>query len=280
GDDDARVRLLLAYSALVLANLDFEQSARLLAEAESVAAAGDDPQIQFVVRGHAAFACVVKGESLRALELYEEAFNLLGESAPRDNFVLRRYLGALANRWMIVAETGRLEDASRECARLLALAEQACDLSYQCIAHLCLNRIGSYRGDAREALRHARAGIDAAERLGVMSFRIGSRTALGGALQLAGSPEEALAAREDAERLAARETVGPNQRIILLSRLAEAHAGLGKLDRALAFSQEAAALAGGTKRLGAADAFLARARVLLGAPDASDAAEIQSMLDA
>src|SRR5262249_57683353 len=59
-----------------------------------------------------------------------------------------------------------------------------------------------------------------------------------------------------------------------------AEAGVGRVDGARAFSEEAGALAGGTKRLGAADAFLARARVLLGAPDASDAAEIQSMLDA
>ena len=89
-----------------------------------------------------------------------QAFALLGDAEPRDSFVLRRYMGALANRWMMVAETGRLDEAVPQLERLLATAEGVSDLSYQCIAHLCFNRIALYRGDAAAAGRHARAAID------------------------------------------------------------------------------------------------------------------------
>src|SRR6185295_17045111 len=103
-------------------------------------------QIRFVVRGHAAFARVVRGETLKAIELYEEAFAFLGDAEPRDSFVLRRYEGALANRWMMCAETGRLDEAAPYIAKLLATAEAVSDLSYQAIAHFCFSRIGLYRG--------------------------------------------------------------------------------------------------------------------------------------
>ncbi len=278
GDHDARVRLLLAYSALVLQRLDYEQSAQLLAEAEAAAAEIDDPQIRFVVRGHAAFACVVRGETLKALELYEQAFAILGDAEPRDDFVLRRYLGALANHWMMRAETGRLDEAAPHIERLLAKAEAVSDMSYQCIAHFCSTRIGLYRGDAAAAIRHARAAIDVAERLGVPSFRAAARGVLGAALLLAGDPPGALAAMEDIERVSGHEALTPFQRLTLLARTAEIHAALGRLGDALALSEEAVRLAATTKRVPAIDAFLGRARVLLAVPDAP-ADEIERMLD-
>lgn len=278
GDHEARVRLLLAYSALVLSSSDYEQSAALLAEAEAAVAEIEDAQMRFVVRGHAGFACVVRGETLKALELYEQAFAILGDAEPRDNFVLRRYMGALANRWMMRAETGALDEAAPHLQRLLATAEAVSDLSYQCIAHFCFNRIGLYRGDPAEAARHARAAIDAAERLGVLSFRAAARGALGAALLLGGDPQGALAAFEDAERVGAHELLTPFQRVTFLARTAEVHVALGRLDRALELSAQAVGLAASTRRLPAADAFLGRARVLLALPDAPDA-EIDRMLD-
>ena len=162
---------------------------------------------------------------------------------------------------------------------MLATAEAVSDLSYQCIAHLCFNRIGIYRGDAATAARHARAAIDAAERLGVLSFRAGSRGGLGAALLLGGDPHGALAALEDAERIAALETLAPSQRLTLLARTAEAHAAVGRIESALRLSEEAVGSTGLMRRLPAADAFLARARVLLALPDTSEA-EIARMLAA
>src|SRR5437764_739595 len=91
GDLDARVRVLLAYSAQVLNTGAFERSEQLLAEAEEAADASGDVNLRFVVRGHAGFICVLRGEQLRALERYEEAFALLGDRVPTDGFFLRRY---------------------------------------------------------------------------------------------------------------------------------------------------------------------------------------------
>jgi tetratricopeptide (TPR) repeat protein len=97
-------------------------------------------------------------------------------------------------------------------------------------------------------------------------------------LLLGGDPQGALAAFEDGERLAANETVTPFQQVTLLARRAECYAAVGRLDDALALSEQAAALAASTRRLPAADAYLARARVLLAMPDAPEA-EIVRMLD-
>ncbi|MGH7821026.1 MAG: hypothetical protein ACREQ9_14780, partial [Candidatus Binatia bacterium] len=278
-DLDSRVRLLLARSALALADGDLDPSAALLAEAEEVAAASGDPELRFVVRGHAGFASVVRGEQLEALERYEEAFAILGDVRPRDNFVMRRYLGAATNRAMIVAETGRLRQAATELDQLTVLATAAGDLSYQCIAHFCRNRLAIYCGDSRAAVGHARDALEAAERMGLVGFRAGARLALGGAYLLGGNHADALAALEDAERTATADALAPSQRLTLLARLAEAHLGRGDEERALAISAEAAAGAGTTKRLGAADVFLARSRILLTADARKYAVEVARLLD-
>src|SRR5205823_12200510 len=131
--------------------------------------------LKFVVRGHAAYACVMRGEQGRALELYDEAFALLGYTVPTDSFVLRRYLGAGTNRAMILGESGRLDVATAEIERLHALALKSRDLSYECITDLSLARLGFYRGEARDALRHAEMGLDATERLGALGFRLVAR---------------------------------------------------------------------------------------------------------
>ena len=65
GDDDARVRILLAYSALILHDAQWEKSGELLAEAEAVVGGIDDPELKFVVRGHAGFTAVLRGDQRR-----------------------------------------------------------------------------------------------------------------------------------------------------------------------------------------------------------------------
>jgi class 3 adenylate cyclase/tetratricopeptide (TPR) repeat protein len=278
GDFDARVRILLAYSALVLEDGEFERSAALLAEAEDAAAATGNPALKFVARGHAAYACVMRGEQGRALDLYDEAFALLGDTVPTDSFVLRRYLGAGTNRAMILGESGRLDVATAEIERLLALALKSRDLSYECITQLSLGRLGLYRGDARDALRHGEMALDATERLGALGFRVIARMAIGAAHVLAGDYDQGLAVLEDAQRLATPESLGTTQHLQLLSRLAEAHLGRGDVERAMAIADQAAATARGVKRLAAATAFLAFARVR-GAAGVGHEAEIERALD-
>src|SRR5205807_3349530 len=155
GDLDARVRVLLAYSAQVLNTGAFERSQQLLAEAEEAADASGDVNLRFVVRGHAGFICVLRGEQRRALERYEEAFALLGDRTPTDGFFLRRYYGAATHRAMILGESGRIADADLEIRRLLDAARRTRDLTYECIAQLCLSRLSLYRGEGREAVEHA-----------------------------------------------------------------------------------------------------------------------------
>jgi class 3 adenylate cyclase/tetratricopeptide (TPR) repeat protein len=279
-DRDSRVRLLLAYSALVLHDGNLERSAELLAEAESVAADVDDPELKFVVRGHSAFACLIRGEQRLALQRYDEAFRLLGDVTPSDRFVLRRYLGASANRLMIVAEAGRPDEARAEAERLLAIAEESRDLPYICIVHFCFFRLASFLGHSAEALRHAREAVETAERLGALGFRATARFSLGGAYLLMRSFDEAIAVFDDARSIASPDVHGAGQWAGLLARLAEAHLGRGDLDRALALSAEAVAAAEGVRRLGVADVLLGRARVLLTAGRVEDADEIERTIEA
>ena len=280
GDSGSRVRMLLAYSALVLQEGHLDRSAALLAEAEEVAATTNDAELRFVVRGHAGFASIVRGEQREALKRYDEAFAALGDVRPSDSFVLRRYLGAGVNRAMIVAEMGRLDDAARELEALSGAARAAGDLSYQCIVELCICRLAIYRGESRPAIDHAREALEIAERMGLAGFRAGTRVALAAAYMLAGAPGEAIAALEDAERESAADLLAPSQRLTMLARFAEAHLARGDRAKALALSEQAVAAIGTTRRLGAADAYLARARVLLATEGATRAADVAALLDA
>jgi predicted ATPase/class 3 adenylate cyclase len=279
GDVASRVRLLIAYSALVLNERNFQRSAELLAEAESAVGGLDDPELKFVVRAHGAYAAVVRGAQLEALARYDEAFVLLRGRIPKDSFGLRRYLGALANQSMIVAEAGRLDDAERLVERFRTIAADARDLAYECIGHFSLSRIAMYRGLPGDALTHLPGAIETAERLGARGFRATARMAIGAAHVARGSYEEAIAALEEGRDMGSPEIVGPTQWIQLLARLAEAHLGRAENEQALAVSAEAVARAEGVQRLACVEAYLSRARVLLAAAPDTDPAEIERLLE-
>ena len=279
GDDDARVRILLAYSALVLHDAQWEKSGELLAEAEAVVGGIDDPELKFVVRGHAGFTAVLRGDQRQALERYDEAFALLGNVTPRDSFVLRRYLGAGTNRAMIIAESGRLAEATREIERIRRIALEARDVTYVCIADHCRGRLAIYRGAPSEALAHARAAFETAERLDAPAFRASARLFIGAAHLLEGNYDEAIAAIREAKTIATPEMIGPNQYLMVLARLAEACLGKGNWQRALELSAEAVTRAEGGRRLGSVEAHHARARVLIATSAERDADEIVRLLD-
>jgi tetratricopeptide (TPR) repeat protein len=135
-----------------------------------------------------------------------------------------------------------------------------------------------YRGDPPAALRHAREALSTAERLGALGYRAGARSALGAAHLMARRFDEAIAALEDAVAIASPDVQGLTNWSTLLARLAEAHLGRGDLEAALALSADAVAAAAASRRLAAADAFLARARVLL-ATD-GDRKEVERVLGA
>jgi adenylate cyclase len=279
GDDDARVRILLAYSALILYDAEWEKSAELLAEAEAIVSAIDDPELKFVVRGHAGFTAVLRGDQRQALERYDEAFALLGNVTPRDSFVLRRYLGAGTNRAMIIAESGRLAEAAREIERIRRIALEARDVTYVCIADHCRGRLAIFRGAPREALVHAHASLELAERLDAPGVRASARLFIGNAHLLEGNYDEAIAAIREAKSIATPEMIGPNQYLMVLARLAEACLGKDDRERALELSAEAVRRAEGGRRLGSVEAYQARARVLIATSAQRDADEIVRLLD-
>jgi tetratricopeptide (TPR) repeat protein len=162
----------------------------------------------------------------------------------------------------------------------LAIAKESRDLPYVCILHFCFFRLASYRGQAAEALRHAREAFETAERLGALSFRATARLALGGAHLLMRSFDEAIAAFDDARSIAPPDVHGAGQWSALLARLAEAHLGRGDLAKARSLSAEAVGAAEGLRRLGAADVHLSRARVLLAGGRVEDADEIERVIEA
>ena len=116
--------------------------------------------------------------------------------------------------------------------------------------------------------------------MGLAGFRSRALVALGGAHLLAGSPAEAMAALEDAQRTAAPDALSTRASA---SRCSPALPTLTSRwatwnGRSPSPLREAAA-SGSTKRLGAADAFLARSRTLRATGPAKYAAEIVRLLD-
>src|SRR5262249_588110 len=91
--------------------------------------------------------------------------------------------------------------------------------------------------------------------------------------------DEAIAAIREAKTIATPETIGPNQYLVILARLAEACLGKGNLERALELSAEAVTRAEGGRRLGSLEAHHARARVLIATSAERTADEIVHLLD-
>src|SRR5207237_5264118 len=89
----------------------------------------------------------------------------------------------------------------------------------------------------------------------------------------------ALTVLDDTAAMATLDTIGPNQNLMLQARIAEARFRAGDRERALAIVAAAAAGARGLKRLGAAEALLALARLLL-ASGSSRFADVEGALDA
>jgi tetratricopeptide (TPR) repeat protein len=222
---------------------------------------------------------VLRGEQKRALEHYDEAFELLGDTVPTDGFLLRRYYGAGTNRAMILGESGRLAEAASKMRSILEQARRSNDLTYQCIARLCLSRLSLYRGEGREAVEHAEQAIETTERLGAIGFRTTARLALGGAHLIAGDYPQARAVLEDALAVASADSIGANQMLMLRGRLAVVRCHTGDREGALRLAEEAAGAAKGVKRLGAVEAHLSFARVLL-ASGSERFAEAEEALDA
>jgi tetratricopeptide (TPR) repeat protein len=180
---------------------------------------------------------------------------------------------------MIVAESGRRAEGTREIERIRRIAVDARDLTYVCIADQCRGRLAIYRGVPSEALAHARAAFEIAERLDAPGFRVYARLFTGAAHLLEQNYDEAIAAIREAKTIATPEMIGPNQYLVILARLAEACLGKGDYQRALELSAEAIKRAEGNRRLGAVEAHQARARVLIATSAEREVDEIIRLLD-
>src|SRR5262249_8762693 len=130
-----------------------------------------------------------------------------------------------------------------------------------------------------EALAHARTALETAERFDAPGFRAMARLFIGRAHLLEGNYDEAIAAIREAKTIATPEMIGPNQYQMVLARLADACLGKGDWPHALELSAEAATRAEGSRRLGAVEAYQARARVLIATSPERDADEIVRLLD-
>src|SRR5262249_16641537 len=143
--------------------------------------------------------------------------------------------------------------------RIRRMALEAHDVTYVCIAEHCRGRLAIYRGAPREALAHASAALEMAERLDAPWFRASARLFIGAAHLIERNSDEAIAAVREAKAIATPEMIGPNQYLIVLARLAEACLGKGNWEHALELSAEAVTRAEGSQRLGSVEAHHTRA---------------------
>lgn len=221
------------------------------------------------------------GRLTDALTLVDEAIELCGGDLDvgwRIYGGRSPYITTLAIRASILSPMGHLAEAESVAEHALDLARTRGEREPTVVALVALCQVASSRGEAEQAMVHARHAFELSEQSDVLS-RGGALQALGGAHISSGSPETALATLEGALATMREQATGLNAEGQVLVLLAEADRARGELARGRAWAEEAIAVSRWRKtRVFEAEAHLALARVLLAAEGARDVGAIRDAL--
>jgi len=283
GNLPLHVLLLAAYGSACLVGGEFEEGLRNSLEVRRLAKRTGDKALRMLAQADAFIVTAMLGRLQDALALAEETLAL----AAGDPDLGRSLLGGrswyvlyLSLKGWILAEMGRLAEATSDAERALALAQDRGEEETVGNAYAGLAFVAWQQGDVTQAMRHARRGFESAERSGSIPVRVGARWALGMADVLAQSWNEAVETLEGAVAMMREGRSGFHFEPRLLAQLAEAHLGRGDWSQARARAEEAVAAACRLKmRSIEAAARLTQARVLLATEDAPGRAAALAALD-
>jgi class 3 adenylate cyclase len=267
GDLQALAILTAHYAAINAAHRDIDAYVRLSWEAVQIAERTGDPALRAamwtpLVRSH-----LLAGRLREGLAISEQALGAI-PADPRFGTLLgySPYLNLLELRANLLAYAGRWVEAAGEFQRTIVICREH---GHEVLAASASSDYGWWAalfGDPTTALAHARRGLEVAEKVGSQMTRVYTYNALGVAELSARRWTAAVAALEQALRIAREMRTSGETEVLTLAHLAEAHLGQGDLARARELAEESVSEAG-RYRLCAAEclARLAQARVLLAA---------------
>jgi predicted ATPase/class 3 adenylate cyclase len=278
-DQRGLAMLLSAYGTAQSSSGDADVALEHAREAVRVAREAADPEFESSLRAMIMFAYYTAGRLNEALEYAAEAEKRMGGDGDlsagevhADNYLSRGF------RAMILTNTGRLEEAKRELARAIQVAQElGKGFSWM---RASLVEAAAFSGRTETALSHARAAVESAEAYGSPWFSANAYRALGLAHQLNGEWNEAIEALEHAQGIVVETRTALHLQPGVQSLLAEAYLETGQPERARESAEEAVRAAKANHaRLIECGALLRLARVLLHTEGEAAEERIRSTLD-
>ncbi len=280
---DVREQVRLHYSLALIHAVDGDPRGALpiLEEGAALADATGDPELRWSSRTAYDFSLWLAGDLQAALRMNDGQI-ALAESDPGLGIATIRESTAdsLWHRGMILTDLGRFPEAAEalrgayERARHFGENEMASWIDFW--RTLMLTR----SGDATGALSMGRRALESAERIGSVVGRVGSLGCFGAACVLAGEWQDARESLEIALALGRTRQAARFLDAYYLAAFAEAHLGLGDVQRARELAEQAIATASRMQMpVAEVQAQIARARVELTQNGADARSEIEATLD-
>jgi class 3 adenylate cyclase/tetratricopeptide (TPR) repeat protein len=259
--------LHVAYGSVRGAAGSVESGHRLTVEAARIAADADDPALRLAMRARLALAHFHVGRLADSLEVIELGLAESGDDVRLGTDLLgySPFLTLVRLRGQVLGEIARLDEATTEIERAMALARAQDEVEGLAWSHMNAVRVALYRGDGDGALAHARHMVEVAERVDTPYIRTQAYLVLGQAHGLREEWADAARLLEEGLALAREHRTGLQLEALFLASVAEAYLGLGRQAAARTAVAEAldVARAHGT-RLWECLAQLAAARVAVG----------------
>jgi class 3 adenylate cyclase/tetratricopeptide (TPR) repeat protein len=241
--------------------------ARHTAEALRLAEEAGDSDLQFMLQVALAYTRYLLGQFREALTVTQQALEQPPQLGGSGVAVvgIHPYAFFLLFNGILPVTMGRLDEARLALDRATEFAREQDDTVSLVVALANNVSVARFGGSAeREALAHARQGVDTAERKGGSFSRVLALRELGIAHLLNRERSDAMAALERALELAHEHRTGLQLEASVLAHLSSAQLGLGQTRRARETAERAISIAReqGTKEQ-ECEAQLALARVLL-----------------
>ena len=281
GEPSALAILTAHYAGIKAAHGEIDEYVRLSWEAARIAERTGDAALRAAVWPPLVRSHLLSGRLREALTLSEQALSTMpGDAAFGTLLGYSPYLNLLQLRANLLAYAGRWPEAASGFERMIVVAREHGSQGLVASASSDYGWWAGLFGDPPTALAQGRRGLEIAEKLGNQMTRVYAHNALGVAELSAGRTSEAVAALEQALRIAREMRTGEEAALLTLAHLAEAHLAEGDAAHARELAENAVSEAC-RHRVLASECFarLVHARVLLSTEGLAGGAGAASALE-
>lgn len=282
GDTVSRTLLLQVYGALRgVSDGDMRESADLARRSIALAdEAGDAAPYPQLIGSAYALYCV--GRPREGIAVCDRAIAAMGGD-PASGAVAAPFASpygySQAFKGVLVAELGGLGEGCRLVEHGRRIAREDGDLEVVGFTHLWSSWLSYRAGEPAAALADAQRALESAERAGGSFSHAQAWTFLGTAEVMRGEWRRAIEALDRSRAISRTSRTAVEQEGWRLALLAEAHLGLGEVERARELAAEGLEVARAQGHLlHEANASIALARVLLGSAGVDERSEIEAAL--